>query len=85
MTTFDGKSYDAGQDGQRLQTLQDRVYAILVRGGWWTLPELSNATGGSQTGVAARVRDLRKPRWGGHQIERQRVAGGLWQYRMVKP
>ena len=85
MTTFDGKTYDATRDRERLLTQLEKVFIAMSLREWWTLAELASKIGGSEAGISARIRDLRKPRWGGHKIERQRVAGGLWQYRMVKP
>jgi len=85
MTTFDGKTYDAGHDRERLRTLLGRVTVKMSSGHWWTITQLARICGGSEAGVSARIRDLRKPKFGGYQIERRRVAGGLWQYRMVKP
>lgn len=54
----------------------------MLRGGWWSLRELHNLAGGSEAGISARLRDLRKPRFGGYQVERRRVEGGLFEYRI---
>jgi biotin operon repressor len=78
---FDGPDVTP-EDRERLNTQLWRVYRLMRAGGWHTLAEIARAVGGSETGVAARVRDLRKTRFGGHQIERRRVAGGLWEYRL---
>jgi hypothetical protein len=78
---FDGPDVSEA-DRERLNTQLWRVYRLMRGGGWHTLAEIARAVGGSETGVAARLRDLRKARFGGHQIERRRVAGGLWEYRM---
>jgi len=85
MTTFDGSTYDATKDRERLKTLMGRVAAKMSAGGWWTITELARVCGGTEPSVSARIRDLRKPRWGGHKVERRRVGKGLWWYRMVKP
>ena len=37
----------------------------------------------AKAGVSARIRDLKKERFGAYVIEKQRVSGGLWRYRMA--
>lgn len=53
--------------------------------GWVTLGDLSALLGIPEASVSARLRDLRKPRFGGLQIDRQRAPGrgGLWLYRLA--
>ena len=81
---FDGETYRRDLDMGRLKTQLDRVYTCLRRDPrWWTLSELQAVCGGSEAGVSARVRDLRKDKFGGNEVERQRGDGGLWRYRMV--
>jgi hypothetical protein len=79
---FDGRTYSAKLDEARLLTLQDRVFALMSDHEWHRLSDLAVATGGSEAGVSARLRDLRKSKWGAWTVERRRVAGGLWEYRM---
>ena len=62
-----------------------KVRAIMMDGKPHTLVELGAALGCGNitTGVSARVRDLRKPEFGGHTIVSKRVDGGVWQYTMI--
>ena len=87
-TLFDGPDYDPALDEDRLANMLGRVYQSLAgNAGWWTLHELQLQCGGSEAGISARIRDLRKPRFGSHIIERRRRGeprSGLWEYRMVK-
>jgi hypothetical protein len=84
---FDGDTFESKADGKRLSTLLDRVYGLMRDGRWRTLREIADATKGSEASVSARLRDLRKPRFqigrpnGG--VERERVEGGLWRYKML--
>jgi hypothetical protein len=80
---FDGATYNEARDGARLRSQLERVKAALSDGQWWTLAQLARASGGSEASVSARLRDLRKDRFGAHVIERQHVECGLWSYRMV--
>lgn len=79
---FDGATYDAARDGERLAGQLRRVQALMADGQWRTLAQIAQAVGGSEAGVSARLRDLRKPRFGGHVIEREYVRDGQWMYRM---
>lgn len=78
----DGATYDHARDGERLHKQHHRVLAALRGGAWWTLRELSAHTGDPEASVSARLRDLRKPRFGSHVIERQYVERGLFKYRL---
>jgi hypothetical protein len=81
-TLFDGVTYDASRDQARLSGQLKAVRYVLLDNRWHTLGEIAQRVGGSEAGVSARIRDLRKPRFGSHTIEKQRVTDGLWQYRM---
>ena len=86
---FDGQTYSPAIDGQRLTTQYERVLAVMSDHDWHTLAEIVNKISyppydrASEAGVSARLRDARKPRFGGHTITRRRVAnGGLYEYRL---
>lgn len=55
---------------------------------WWTLAELREygmtfGIGISEAGVSARIRDLRKPCYGSHTIERRPTGRkGVFEYKM---
>jgi len=82
---FDGVTYDPSLDLSRLSSQLERVWHVIRDGNWYTLDELARKIGGNSTtqSVSARLRDLRKERFGSYNIERRRVEGGLWEYRMV--
>ena len=82
---FDGETYDRQQDGKRLLSLLERVKSIMLPGNWRTLKELKDQTGGTESSVSARLRDLRKDKFGGYEIERKRIVGGLHAYRLRVP
>jgi hypothetical protein len=77
-------------DGARIASLLERVKAHMLSGAWYTLDELASLVGGSEAGISARIRDLRKPQFGGYNIQRRRRAmgpakGGLHEYRLRRP
>ena len=82
---FDGSTYSEELDGVRLTSQLARVRAMMADGKWHTLKEIAYCAMGSEAGISARLRDLRKPRFGGYVVERQRIGRGLWAYRVTPP
>lgn len=93
---FDGETYQPAEDHVRLSRQVDRVLAYMLAKardavetgcesvGWRTLPDVSRALGIPEASVSARLRDLRKSRFGGWTVERTRLAEpGLFAYRIV--
>ena len=79
---FDGKTYESEQDSQRLGSLLSRVFGLMVDHEWRTLFDIHENTGGTEASVSARLRDLRKQKFGAHEIGRRRVEEGLWEYQV---
>lgn len=82
---FGGATFDQEFDGERLTTQYDRVSTLMADGAWRTLREIVVACGGSEGGVSARLRDMRKPEFGGVEVERRRRGdpkAGLFEYRV---
>lgn len=83
---FDGASYDATADEARLTGQLLRVFDAMKDGRWRTLGELHKLTGGTEASVSARLRDLRKLRFGSHTVNR-RARGersqGIFEYQLV--
>ena len=83
---FDGATYDPLLDERRMETQLVRVAALMADARWRTLAEIVASTGGSEAGVSARLRDLRKHRFGARSVERRRRAdpsAGVWEYRVT--
>ena len=72
-------------DLPRLATLQRRVTDLMLDGEWRTLREIQTVTGGSEAGISARLRDMRKPQFGAYEVERRRryPLSGVWEYRVM--
>lgn len=79
----DGKTYDHARDGARLAKQHNRVLSAMKDGEEHTLAQIAKATGDPEASVSARLRDLRKPRFGSHDIQRRYVERGLFVYRLV--
>ena len=85
MGLFGGDTYDPEKDRERLLTQLGRVRDVMFDGQWHTLAELVVKCGGSDASVSARIRDLRKKRFGAYNVESKRVRDGLWVYRLELP
>jgi hypothetical protein len=57
----------------------------MLDGKWRTLKDIEVATKSPQSSISARLRDLRKPKFGSFIVERKRVKGGLYAYRVLHP
>jgi len=82
---FDGATFDQRKDGERLATLQHAVMAYMADALWHTVPEVQRAVGrGTETSIAARIRDCRKERWGNLIVDTRRNDKGLWEYQVLQ-
>jgi hypothetical protein len=80
---FDGETYERKLDKPRLSFQLDQIRFAMSFGKWWTLAELARVADCSEASASARLRDLRKAKFGGHTVDRQRLAGGLHRYRLI--
>ena len=80
---FDGQTV-APDDVPRLSSQLLAVKTLMLDGRARTLKEIAHATGASEAGASARLRDLRKSRFGGYVVERTRLDGGLFMYQVVR-
>ena len=80
---FDGSTLDPSRDSDRLKRQLDSVYACMADGLWHTLEDISVTLDCPEASVSARLRDLRKPRFGAHRVERRYVRRGLFEYRLA--
>lgn len=80
---FDGRTFDPARDGPRLTRQHNRVFALMKDGAWRTLAVIAAACGDPEASISARLRDLRKERFGGHGVDRRRAGPGLFEYRLV--
>lgn len=80
---FDGDTYDRPRDRDRLFAQLGRVRVVFSDHAWHTLAEVSALTGDPQASISARIRDLRKAKFGAAIVERRYIDRGLWEYRLV--
>lgn len=84
--TFDGATFEQPLDGSRLTAQLDDVRVLMADGKWRTLAAVASALNAPEASVSARLRDLRKEKFGGHTVNRRRVAAvrGLHEYQLVQ-
>jgi hypothetical protein len=70
-------------DEIRLNKQQAAVWAVMRDGEWHTMREISRRTDYPEASISARFRDLRKPKYGGHTVEREHLGDGLHRYRLI--
>lgn len=82
--SFDGASVLA-IDRPRLAGQIAKVYELMKDGRYRTLEQIANAAECLETSASARLRDLRKARFGNHAVESRRVEGptALYEYRLI--
>lgn len=82
----DGRTFDPFTDTQRLNDQMRRVFEVMRDSSWRTLREIADLTGDPEASVSARLRDLRKPRFGSLVVSRRRRNGkGLHEYCVEQP
>lgn len=81
---FQGETYDARLDRDRLTGQLLLVWNIMSDGRWRTLYEIQQATRATLPAISARLRDLRKERFGSYTVERRQRGAlrGLYEYRV---
>jgi hypothetical protein len=80
---FDGETYQPELDYTRLSGQLGRVFDTMKDGEWRTLKAISYITGDPEASVSARLRDLRKQKFGGYIMETARTKYGTWCYRLL--
>lgn len=74
---------------ERLGGQTKAVKDVMLDSQWRTLPELAEEihvrlkVRASEAGVSARLRDLRKPRFGSHTVLRRKRIGNLYEYKLI--
>ena len=80
---FDGDDYVPKRDDARLTGQVLRIWNVVCDENWYTLREIADRTGDPEASISAQLRHLRKPRFGGHQVERMHMNNGLYKYRLI--
>ena len=79
---FDGATYEPAKDGARLAAQLLAVHRYMADGQWHGLADIAAALDIPEQSASARLRDLRKKRFGALWVNRKRVSGGYYEYRV---
>lgn len=84
---FDGATFDPTQDAPRLSSQLIATRELMLDGEWRNLAQIALALRKqglhvTEASISARLRDLRKERFGAFDVQRRRLIGGLWEYRV---
>ncbi len=80
---FNGADYVPERDNARLTGQIQRVWDCMSDQKWRTLKEIEAVTGDPQASISAQLRHLRKPRFGGHALNKEYIGAGLFRYQLV--
>jgi hypothetical protein len=81
---MDGDTYDPSLDRVRLNGQNLKVYLLMRDEVWRRLSQIAWHVHAPEASVSARLRDLRKEKFGEHTVNRRRVTvTGLWEYQLI--
>jgi hypothetical protein len=86
VAAFDGETFEPKHDQARLSKQLLIVYTLMCDQEWYTLGEISDRTWFQEQSVSARIRDMRKTKFGAHTVERRRrgdAKRGIFEYRLL--
>jgi len=82
---FNGPDYIPKLDHKRLTTQNQVIRDFMIDGKWRTLQEIENGTGFGQASISAQLRHLKKEKFGGFTLNKQRrKLAGLFEYQILK-
>ena len=86
---FDGATYEPEHDRKRLGRQLQAVRDLMQDGVWRTLEDIQScvfwraSVSATTQSISARLRDLRKAKFGAHTVNRRRLSGGIYEYRLL--
>jgi hypothetical protein len=68
----------------QMDVIASLMFSARDAGQWLSLAEIEQETGYPSASISAQLRHLRKPKFGGHIVEKRRRKGcvGTWEYRV---
>ena len=84
-TYFEGSDYSKSLDKKRLTGQILRVFHVMKDGKFRSLKEIETMLGDPQASISAQLRNLRKDRFGGYNVNKRRRGdrtSGLFEYQL---
>ena len=75
---------ESTETGARENAQLEAVWQVMRNGAWRSVEEIAALVECPPASASARLRDLRKPQYGGWTVERAYVGTGLWRYRVAE-
>lgn len=79
---FDGSDIVPERDSQRLGNQIMDIYNLMKDGKERTLNDIHKETGHPEASISAQLRNLRKQRFGAHEIHKKYIENGLYTYKL---
>ena len=80
---FDGADYVKERDYERLVKNHFKLRELMKDCVYRTLREISSFTGIPEASVSAGLRDFRKEKFGGHELNKRYEGNGLYSYQLI--
>lgn len=80
---FNGADYNHQRDSARLENQYHRIFSAMQDGQPRTLKQIAELTNDPESSISAQLRHMRKPRFGGHTINRVYISNGLFTYQLI--
>lgn len=81
---FDGVDIIPERDEKRLTLQYLDIFNLMKDGQHRTLKQIHALTSHPESSISAQLRNLRKPRFGSHTINRQYLGNGLYSYQLIE-
>ena len=81
---FDGDDFVQARDGKRLVSQMQAIFDHMRDEKWRSVPEIAKHLGYPEASVSAQLRNLRKPRLGGHLVNRKYEGSGLYLFQLIE-
>lgn len=79
----DGVTFDPRRDADRLNKQMRAVWDVMKDGRWRIPAQMEQEIHAPWASISARLRDFRKDKFGGLDVERRYLDNGVWEYRLV--
>lgn len=80
---FDGADINPHRDNKRLGQQMERIKEYMSDGQWRKLSEISKACNAPEASASAQIRNLKKQKFGGHEVNRRHLGYGLYEYQII--
>jgi len=79
---FDGADYQPVRDRERLTKRMRLLFETMKDGRWYSLPQLREILGGTDSGISAAIRGFRKIKFGCYSVTSIFKGQGIYHYRL---